>query len=624
MEGTGIFRGLMASRLIASCFLICVAIQTVFAHSFRSNQATVYINEYPAFTLRSGLDGLTPAQRASAIAASLVKDGMPDPIKAVQRKEDWVLYGGTVRIVRITKAEAAQWGVSQVDLAAKWKSEIQKAARLPSIHLPETEVKVPAGMTRKILLQGASAPRAQIEFDANSGLNVKRTSDGVEVSADKEGSYKLAFRLGPAQLDLKVVVTAAGLKLPSLISGEVMGNPASASEVHEATISAIQEYFTAHPNWKVEVLRTNSSVLKMGDRRIFPALVRLRGPQGESTQSIINIEIVNTGLVLKRESELWYSNFPENVKRPATLYNRSLKSGQTVRVLYHHANGTSDPMTLQLGAYNLSSRPAQMVVIVGDGTPDPDPVRVGLDAGDLFIRALLTKQAEIISVPPRSFVPFALRRLNPGETMSGIAYLSFASTGPQRLLIRTEAHQGGNDGGNSIASIAGAAVQFPPRPFTINPKDEPESDFVFREPYKAIDVAYQVDGKHQHVRIGEKSIGNENGTRFLDGNYGVLYTVNAELFNPTSKPATVNVEFEASAGYSGCIFAVDNQFKRLPVVQTKEVVLIESFRLAPGERRMVKLRTMPLGGSSYPATLTIRPGSQSLLTPNNLSKPGKS
>jgi hypothetical protein len=125
-------------------------------------------------------------------------------------------------------------------------------------------------------------------------------------------------------------------------------------------------------------------------------------------------------------------------------------------------------------------------------------------------------------------------------------------------------------------------------------------------PFKTEKVNYSIGGRFAFIRLGQKPIPGQDG-RKLEGNFGVFYNIEALIDNPLSEATEVDVVFEASAGYSGAIFVVNGEIKRIPTVLSKEEALVYRVKLNPGEQRTLNLLTVPLSGSSYPATLVLRP-----------------
>ena len=105
---------------------------------------------------------------------------------------------------------------------------------------------------------------------------------------------------------------------------------------------------------------------------------------------------------------------------------------------------------------------------------------------------------------------------------------------------------------------------------------------------------YSADGRWLFIRVGKHAIPDSASERVLDGNYGVLYDINLTLSNPTSDTKNVKVMFDPTAGIAGVASIIDGQFYgKSHVVGTRELPLA-SFRLSPGERRQVRVNTLPL------------------------------
>ena len=94
--------------------------------------------------------------------------------------------------------------------------------------------------------------------------------------------------------------------------------------------------------------------------------------------------------------------------------------------------------------------------------------------------------------------------------------------------------------------------------------------------------------------------------RRLDGNFGVIYEISATISNSQAVDSDVEVVFEPSAGYSGAIFQIDDRYVITPRILPKNEARIAKYRLKAGEIRKLKILTVPLSGSSYPASLFIR------------------
>ena len=139
----------------------------------------------------------------------------------------------------------------------------------------------------------------------------------------------------------------------------------------------------------------------------------------------------NLGLPQVKDEQLWYSNDPESVVRPGALFSSTLKLGSPVRFLYHHINASTDGMYLGVQAINDSDSAAKVMIIPGDSKPDRNPVRAGLKAARSVSAGVdVFGSGEVVTIPAHETLPISLRRLLPGETMSGLCSLRLLS-GPK-------------------------------------------------------------------------------------------------------------------------------------------------------------------------------------------------
>jgi hypothetical protein len=266
-------------------------------------------------------------------------------------------------------------------------------------------------------------------------------------------------------------------------------------------------------------------------------------------------------------------------------------------------------MHVRVQVVNDNDEDAQIALMPGDCSPDKNPVRAGLKAALQYFRAWTTASGEVVTVPAHSTIPISLRRLSIGETTSGLCGLRLLS-GPKAVLLRTDAWPPfplePNWQGALVSSTPWRVVGSHP----INDFDRAPyqaSLHIYPNPYRAEEVQYTVGGRYGFVRIGQKPIARQDKTSQLDGNFGVIYNIEANVENKTSESTEIEVVFESSAGYSGGIFYVDGQVVETPLMQPKAETRIAHFRIEPGTNKRFAIVTLPLSGSSYPSTITIRP-----------------
>jgi hypothetical protein len=277
-------------------------------------------------------------------------------------------------------------------------------------------------------------------------------------------------------------------------------------------------------------------------------------------------------------------------------------------MLYHHINDSYQGLYLRVFMSNTGTVPANVVIIPGD-SKDKNPVLAGVLAADPFFRSWVYGSGEVVTIPPGGTLPIAFRRLAPQETSSGLCYLRLLGGGPSDLTVTTEAVVP-----YDLDEKWQAALRTPTpwrevgAPTDLAPAYASEhTQVIYPRPFKNEEFTYSAGGNFSFFRIGHKPIARQDQGQALEGNFGVIYNIQAKAENNTDSAADIELVFETSAGYSGGIFLLDGQFIRLPLMQAKAEARLARFRLEPGATKTLNVSTIPLSGSSYPATLVLRP-----------------
>jgi hypothetical protein len=332
----------------------------------------------------------------------------------------------------------------------------------------------------------------------------------------------------------------------------------------------------------------------------------MEGPDLIPVQGTARVSVVNRRLPEAPTSHLMYSNHPERVTRFGTLFAARLSSHTGAnRLLYHHQSNMTQAAVFVVELINDGDAPASVQVVGGAAGPVRDTVWVGYRAASIFVRDFLDDVGAVVDLPAGSRVAITCQRLAPELTISGLTRLRQLS-GPRPVLVRVAADIPG-DPRTAPGELAVTANPWAASA-AVGSSAVPESPHVYAEPQKAIQARYDVGGLWAFVSVGKVPLRAVNGSETrLEGNYGVFYDVDFTLSNPTAKPANLRLTFEPAAGLAGGVFLVDGQFVEIPQTKGPEPSTLSRYTLAPGETRVVKVKTLPLSGSNYPIRLAVHP-----------------
>lgn len=586
-------------KLVAVTITVLLAIAAL-AVDVRAIGGSVYVNE-------SRIMAFGDQKRAAAVADQLRRAANLTPVSVQTQGNSATLIAGKAS-VQASRSDAAGAGMTPVDLASEWADRLKEALRLPPIQVPGKNLQVGIGGEGFFSIVGTDAAQASVSSMNPGVARVEKVPLGMRVKGVGKGRATIRIKSGSTTVAAQVQVLPLAANLPQTVTATVVGDPATGETIRSAVENAAQQQLKAFPGASVEVLESRFQSLSQGSTVALQTKVRVTAPNAVPATGTISVRVSNSTLAHRRETELWYCNDPENVMGPGNLFAAELKEQGPARMLYHHTNASSDPLVVQVLATNIFDSPLKLVIIPGDGAPHKDPVRVGLEAGERFVRNWLSGSGEMITIPPRSSIPIAMRRIAPGETMSGLCYLRLLQGSASKLLIRTDAVDPRfmDAGWATATSLATPWSKAGPRKIGDAAILPPLTKHIYPHPFKVVESTYEVGGRFAFVWVGQKPIASDGGDLQLDGNFGVLYTLKLKMTNPTDRATDVEVVFEASAGYSGAVFVVNNHLQRAPVIQSKAEYVIRKMTLPAGGSQELTLMTVPLSGSSYPALFTVR------------------
>jgi hypothetical protein len=582
----------------------------------------VWINEVEVAQVKTRLGQAAPAQRAASAAQTLLAWKPGTAVEAKAAGKDWKVVFGTRTVLTVTTAEAKAWNVAADVLARAWADRIATALALPPLEVEATSVRMPVSGTRELRLVGSEARKAAVAVNGK-GVAVARTPGRLVLSSTAAGRATLTLKGWTAKQAVTVDVLPLAGRLPTQLTVEVTGAPATAEAVRAALEAALLGA-TDSPN-DARIERCEGDVPSVGNRASSAMTLKATIAAAGHWPVTVPVRAVvrNTGRALGPEAVLWYSNHPESLERTGPLYWGRLEVERPVRLLYHHQNQTPQPMVVQYVLVNRAPTPARVMVTLGEAPPDGNPTRAGYVAGENFLARWRVGGSQVLTVRPGQAVPLVLKRIANLETVSGLARLE-ALDGPvdlhadalwaTRLLEGWRPTAGEAEPWRRLRPVPAAELGLP---------EGGEPKHVYLAPFRDERFAYEVGGRFAFVRIGEKSIPSEGDGSGLSGNFGVIYRVDGVLTNPGTAPAEADVVFEASAGYSGALFLMDGQIVRAGLLQPKQEFLLKTVKVPPGQTVHVRFLTLPLSGASYPATVTVRPAGIELGLPEPFRSAGR-
>jgi len=580
------------------------------ASTARADGARLIINETIVLTLRSSVGGNSPAVRAADIAQRLSAAQTPVQWQLNSRRKESTLKANGLLVLRVTEVEAKAQQSSHAALAARWTSAIKRAWNLPPFVISQRLVQMPTDGSASVTLRGASAYYALVANNNPTVARVERTDFGLRIMAVGRGAARITLQEGANSAVVDVDVMPYAARFPQRLRAEVVGEPATGTVIRRAVLAALNHGFTGEPGNAYRLIASPVRTINSGGREVVRWRVQATAPGAFTQVGEVLTEVVNLGVKTWPEGALWYCNFPENLKGPTHLFQAPLMRGTSARMLYHHVNESTSSLVMKVVVANPGATPARVAIVPGDGQPSKDPVKVGLDAGEQFLQGWLRHTGEVVTIPPGAAIPITLRRLARHETSSGLCTLMLLTGGPESVTVLADAVLPASLDANWLAKGQNATPWVTSGARAMDLREliaRVDSEHIYPRPFRTLEARYEVGQRYLFLRVGEVPIGNANASQDLQGNFGVAYTVRTLLVNPLAVNATVQIAFEASAGYSGALFVVNGEVRRAPLLMPKAEYVVKEVRLRPGESRTVSFMTIPLSGSSYPATVIVRP-----------------
>jgi len=574
----------------------------------RADGRRLIVNELPVLTFAEADNDLPQMTKAERWAQLLMEaDGRN--VRVQPRGRSVAILVGSGVLTTIDAGEAKLYGVSPWALANTWAKGLRSALKLPALKPETTAVRLGPQATASVKLLGSSVRSAQAESSNRNLVTVKITDGQVVLRGLSPGVafVNLVSSEGKASMRVRVLPRAA--ELPQSVTAMVTGAPATSLTVRGALRTALQTQLDKAPGAILSYNLGDVQTVPTGESRTLTIRVRAEGPDCIATEGVVTATVQNQAISPVADSELWFCNRPESIKGPGNLFWGSLKPDQPARMLYHHYNASGSELIVRVTAVNASDKPADLWLIPGDSDPTRNPALAGMRAADQFARNWVCHSGEIVRIPPRSTLPITLRKLYQTQTMSGLCSLRLLRGGPDSLAITATATTPFSMDESWRAALRSSTPWHEVGCQPLQGKFEEAlrpSEHIYGKPFLDEEFIYKVGDDASKFRLGSKEIVQRGTGLKLGGNYGVMYNLRTTLDNPTKSAAEVELTFRASGGYSGAVFLIDGNVVKTPLLNPNQEVTVSTFKVQPGLRRFLMIQTIPLSGSSYPATISLK------------------
>lgn len=575
------------------------------AEAQKDGTACVFVNGRQAIHLMTYNGKLSPSQRAKIASdrlITLVQKGLdPKALYAKPSGKSVRIMAGDSMVLVATAAEARAHKTPAESLAASWIANLQKLLSMPALSANPTSVVVPVGESRTVAVESLLTSPVTAEVSDASLIFAEGKPGMLIIHGKALGNAVATIKCEGRSVAINVSVRKYAATLTPGSIAIVTGWDAPASLVILAARDAARRSVLLEPGASIRALDAGCRISDLEPTKVaqIPMKIEAAGDGYLPAKLTANVQVENQPLPRVPASWIMYSNEPERVEKYQILFTGRIDSAEhAIRLLYHHQNMMGKRVGFAIDVLNPSSTPASLHVVEGVSKPMVDTVTVGYKAGLEFMENHRSFIGRVMDLPPGTRRLLVSQALDSSYTTSGILELRQISGEPLlvRVIAKPEEQRLSEDrietvipmGDMDLAKIA-------------------ISDYIYPEPVMNLEVKYTAGKPWVFLRLGKEGLKHASLDKQLYGNYGVIYEIKATLENPTSDPLTAELAFEATAGPASGVFLVDGNLVRVKSLSPPSEICIGKVTVPAGKSKVVSIRTIPLSGSAYPATLIIRP-----------------
>ncbi len=382
--------------------------------------------------------------------------------------------------------------------------------------------------------------------------------------------------------------------IPTSLPLSVTGGPTPVETLRLGIVTAVR---VAIPDARTAQVAVTGAVpplteLPAGSSAAVQAVVAITPLGGAPSVHVIPVTLTNVVLPWSDAQVLLVSNSPETLPFGKVLFHGALAASQTVRLLYHHQNGSKTKhMLITVTLSNPARSPVTLWVSGAESGTGPDELAMGHAAARQFLEAYWNHAGFVLQIPANTTLPLFIHDLAPLMVGSGLAQIQLVEG--DRLILQV------------VARLEGEAD--PPTASFAPDFDKTHQRGTFTHPFISRTLTYAAGGPPVAAVLGDDADllrEGQTGER-LQGNYGVMYTYTVRASNPTADPAPVALVMHAVGGQARGTFLVGDRLIDGPTVQPNAPRVLTTLRLGPGAHRSLRIATMPESGSNYPVRLTL-------------------
>lgn len=595
------------------CLLTTATAGTSFAPKLlvrveKDGSAFLCINGGDAAHFMTPNAGLKPADRAKTalerLSSLAVKGLDASTLRSKMSGRNARVMAGDVLIAVVTPSEAKAHSTKPLDLASSWARNMIGLLSLPPLSTKPAILTVPYGETRTVevvsLLQQSVVVQSLDPKIASIDLVKKPGFIVVTGSAVGDTGIKLQCGEHTAEVTVNVRKYAASV-VPGERTAVVTGLVCPSSLVQRAARDAAVQAVLLETGGSIQQMTVPQSLSALGSglRVQIPVLAEVSGPGLLPIRLAIPVVVQNQTMNRAPTTWIMYSNNPESLLKYQSLFSGKLEaSGQATRLLFHHQNMMDRKIGFVIDVVNPSASPAKLHVIEGVSSPMLDTVVVGYVAGLEFMENQREFVGRVFDIPAFSRQILVTQGLGYSYTASGIMELYQVSGDPLLLRVTAEPEEQ-----RLSDSLAETPIPAP----GVDMMQTRLSDQIYPDPLQTVNVTYTAGKQWVFFRLGKDHLKHATEDLKLYGNYGVTCDITANIENPTDSSLNAEVAFEATAGPTSGLFYIDGDMVKVKYLTSLDEASLYRVTVPPGKTKTVSIRTIPLSGSAYPATLVIRP-----------------